>query len=81
MRSTKLQCTVTGHTSWALVMLARRKGKTQAEIASGLLDEFFDDHPEYLEKHGITFEQFGIADQGGEVVPMNARKVDDTGGG
>lgn len=61
----KLQTTVNGHTSWAIARLARRKGKTNAEIASSLLDRFFEENPDYLRDNFITFEQYVLENPGG----------------
>jgi hypothetical protein len=74
MGSTKLQATLTGHSAWALAKLAGRKGKTQAEMASFLLDRWFEENAKYLADHGITFEQFELEDRGGKVVQIERSK-------
>jgi hypothetical protein len=70
----KLQTTVNGHTSWAIARLAKRKGKTNAEIASSLLDRFFEENSQYLRDNFITFEQYGLENpgaSGGEIVAID----------
>lgn len=70
MASIKLQATLTGHTGWAVSKLAVRRGKTQAEIASHLLDVFFEENPEYLKEHGITYDEFELEERGARVFPL-----------
>lgn len=74
MGSTKLQATLTGHSAWALAKLAARKGKTQAEMASFLLDRWFEDNAKYLKEHGISFEEFDVEEKGGKVVQIERSK-------
>ena len=70
MGSTKLQATLTGHSAWVVTKLAALKGKTQAEIASYLIELWIDSNSKYLREHGITYEKFDLESGGGKVVQM-----------
>ena len=70
MGSSKLQTTLTGFSSWALLRLAERKGKTQAEIASYVIELWIDQNDAYLRGHGITYEDFDLESRGGKLVQL-----------
>ena len=74
MSSMKLQTTLTGSTAWFVAKLAELKGKTQAEIASYLLERWIDDNHEYLAKHGINYETFDTENRGGTVEQFERSK-------
>jgi hypothetical protein len=74
MGSTKLQTTLTGFTSWSIAKLAELKGKTQAEIASYLIERWIDENMEYLASRGITNEKFDVETRGGVVEQFERSK-------
>jgi hypothetical protein len=74
MASVKLQATLTGYTAWCLVKLAAQKGKTQAEIASYLMERWVDDNPKYLREYGLTRSAFELEEDGGKVVQIERSK-------
>ena len=74
MSSMKLQTTLSGSTSWIVMKLAELKGKTQAEIASYLLERWIDDNHEYLSRHGISYEKFDAESSGGTVAQFERSK-------
>jgi hypothetical protein len=74
MASMKLQATLTGFAAWSLAKLAARKGKTQAEIASYVIELWVDANSKYLGDHGITYDQFELETGRGNVVQIDRSK-------
>lgn len=74
MASLKLQATLTGYTAWCVTKLAAQKGKTQAEIASYIMERWLDDNGKYLRDHGLTPAAFDLEEMGGNVVKIERSK-------
>jgi len=59
METVKPQPTLRGFTAWALLRLVEARGVSLAEGAAWVLERWFDEQDEYLErKYGITIDEF-----------------------
>jgi hypothetical protein len=62
VRTSKMQATLKGYSSWVFERLILKKGQAPADVASYIVERWVDDNDEYLKKFGITRELFEIAE-------------------